>query len=59
MAAKTNIWSELNELELIATRHKRASSLKKYLLTDLEMIEDRINKFRKLFANVSRGKQNE
>jgi len=48
--SKINIWAELNEIELIATRHKRACSLKRYLLTDLEMIEDRINKFRKLFA---------
>lgn len=51
MVAKTNIWAELNEIELIATRHKRASSLKRLLLTDLEMIQDRIDDFRKLFAN--------
>lgn len=50
MATKTNIWAELNEMESIATRHKRNSSLKKYLLNDLKMIEDRINDFRKLFA---------
>lgn len=48
--AKTNIWDELNEIESIAVRHKKASSLKKYLLTDLIMIKERIDKFRILFA---------
>lgn len=42
-----NIWHEFNELESIATRHKRASSLKQYLLTDLKMIEKKIKELRK------------
>lgn len=31
-----------------STRHKRASNLKRFLVTDLEIIEDRVNKVRKL-----------
>lgn len=53
----TNIWALLNEIDLIATRHKRASGLKRYLLTDLEMIESEIEDFRKTFAVSEQGVQ--
>ena len=50
MNIATNIWAELNEIESLAIRHKRNTSLKKYLITDLEMIKKRIDGFRKELA---------
>lgn len=35
--------AELDEIVNRATRHKRATDLKKYLLWDLQYIEDRVN----------------
>ena len=41
---REKLLSRILEIELHATRHRRASSLKTYLLHDLEMIADEARK---------------